>query len=378
MKFTVSKTGMYSALQDVNHAVSSASPLPALKGIYIEVTDNEMILKASDSDVSIQRRLSNDTNENLNLQVEDPGAVVIDAKYVMDIVHKIDSDMVTVEIIDGALTMFTGRSAQFKINGMKASEYPDIDFTVPGDTMTIKSDVLAQVIEETCFAASQAETRPVLTGLNLTLKDGRLTAIATDSYRLARKEIPVLSDSEFSVTIPAKSMNEVKAILLNEEDKDIQISISRAKAQFIKEGIIFQTRLLEGAYPETDRLMPREFTSVLTIPRSALISVLDRSMFIKNDNMTINRLQASAEDILISNRSQEIGEFEQSLLSEGAKFEGKDLDISFSGTYVIAAARALKGDTIQVKFSGEMKPFILVDPQDDSLVQLALPVRSFN
>ena len=119
----------------------------------------------------------------------------------------------------------------------------------------------------------------------MVLKEGKLIAVATDSYRLARKEEAIDSDLDIAVTIPAKSMNEVRSILLS-EDKDIRIALDSRKAQFITDDTVFQTRLLEGAFPETDRLIPTSFISTLTISRSSLINVLDRSMFIKNENIS--------------------------------------------------------------------------------------------
>jgi DNA polymerase-3 subunit beta len=377
MKFSIAKTEMYSALQDVNHAISSTSPA-ALKGILIEAReDNVLVLTASDNDITIRKTLNGKDKEELQLNVEEPGAVIIDAKYIMDIVHKIDADIVMVEILDGALTLFKGNQAQFRINGTKAEEYPDIDLSEPAQSFHINSLKLSEIIEATAFAASDQETRPVLTGINFTLKEKKLTAIATDSYRLARKIEPIDTDLDTAVTIPARSMNEVRSILLG-EDADIRVCLDSRKAQFMNEDTVFQTRLLEGSFPETERLVPQKFVSVLTISRSSLIGVLDRSMFIKNENMSINHLHCTEDDIIFSNRSQEIGEFEQSLVEEGASFKGEPLDISFNGGYVMAAARALKGSTIEIRFSGEMKPFILVNPDDDSMLQLTLPVRSYD
>lgn len=377
MKFSIAKTKMYAALQDVNHAISSTSPA-ALRGILIEASeDNELVLTASDNDVTIRRTLKGKDDEELQLNVEEPGSVVIDAHYIMDIVHKIDADTVKVEILDGALTSFKGNQAQFRINGTKADEYPDIDLSEPQQSFSVNELKLSALIEATAFAASDQETRPALTGIHMVLKEGKLIAVATDSYRLARKEEAIDSDLDIAVTIPAKSMNEVRSILLS-EDKDIRIALDNRKAQFITDDTVFQTRLLEGAFPETDRLIPTSFISTLTISRSSLINVLDRSMFIKNENMTINHLHCTEDDIIFSNRSQEIGEFEQSLMEEGAVFKGEPLDISFNGGYVMAAARALKGNTIEIRFAGEMKPFILINPEDDSMLQLTLPVRSYD
>lgn len=378
MNFTVSKSKLYDALLNVSHAISSSNPLPALKGIRIIASAQpSLVLTGSDSDITIQMTLNNDIDPDLKLSVAEEGGVVIDAKYILDIVHKIDSDMINVEIIDGALTMFRGINAQFRINGIRAEDYPTVDLSRPASQITFDCETLSTAIEETVFAASDKDTKPVLKGVNFILADNQLRCVATDSYRLARKTIPFPSDVTFNITVPSKSLTEVRSILLNSE-KTVGIAVSDKKIQFFNDHMVLQSRLLDGGFPDTDRLIPSEFRYQLTISRSSLISVLDRSMFIKNDNMTINRLQCSEEDIIFSNRSQEIGDFQQSLLSEGAKFEGDPLDISFSATYVMQAAKALKGDTIVIRFVGEMRPFVLTNPDDDTVIQLALPIRTYN
>ena len=378
MNFKVSKSRLYEALSSVSHAVSSNNPISSLKGIKIIATDEpSLIITGSDSDITIQYTLSNEKTEDLELMVNEPGGIVIDAKYILDIVHKIDSDYISVEIIDGALTLFKGNNAQFRINGIKTEDYPSIDLSKPATSIEFESDVLSEAIEETVFATSDKDTRPVLKGVNFVLADNKLLCIATDSFRLARKTIPFTSDASFNITVPSKSLNETRSILLS-NNKTIGIAVNDKKIQFYTDSIILQSRLLDGGFPDTERLIPSSFTCTLTIPRSSLISVLDRSMFIKNDNMIINRLQCSEEDVIFSNRSQEIGDFTQSLISEGAKFEGEALDVSFSATYVMQAAKALKGDTVVFKFVGTMRPFILIDPEDDSILQLTLPIRTYN
>lgn len=380
MNFSISKNKFYDSLQDVSHAISSTTPLPALKGIKMQVTqDNVMVLTASDNDITIQKTLSNESDEDLNLQVNEEGSIVIESKYLLDIVHKIDSDIVKIELIDGAFTMFKGNNAEFRINGMKASEYPTIDLSKPVDEMTLPVKTLIEIIEQTSFATSTSEQRAILTGVNFSLKQNKLQCCGTDSYRLARKIIDFESDKEVDFTIPAKSLAQVKSILLLDETASITMNYNEKKCQFTANGIVLQTRLLEGNFPEADRLIsPLVFNRTLTVDRSLLISVIDRGMFIKNDNMSINRLQCSEDEILISNKSQEIGDFKQNLSLDGATYEGEPLDISFSSIYVLQAARALKGNTICIKFAGEMKPFILTNPDDDSILQLSLPIRTYN
>lgn len=131
MNFKISKRVFYSALNTVSRAISSNSPLPALSGIKIEVNQDSIILTGSDSDISIQTTLSGNEEET-NLIVKETGSIVIEAKYILEIVRKIDADEIELEIVDGSLTKISGMSAEFRINGMRALDYPAIDFTRPG------------------------------------------------------------------------------------------------------------------------------------------------------------------------------------------------------------------------------------------------------
>ncbi len=373
MNFTVSKTELSNALQNVSHAISSNSPQPSLRGIKIDAYNDMLQMTGSDADVSIFYTMKKDEKNNLNIVEE--GSILVESRYLNEIVKKIDADTIHVEIIDGALTRFSGSLAQFKINGMRPDDYPAIDFTKPASSIKINAADLNLIIDQTVFATSAKETRPVLTGVNIKMADHNLVFTATDSYRLAKKTIPFDSEETFNVTIPAKSLNEVRTTMLGNDKEEIEIAVSDKKAQFISDNMILQTRLLDGSYPETDRLIPKEFSYALRINRYDLIRAIDRTSFIKNENMTINRLQLSADEVIITNKNQEIGESQESL---AAVFEGEPLDISFAGNYVMDAAKALKGENILISFTGDMKPFILSNPDDDSVIQLVLPVRTYN
>lgn len=380
MKFEISKSNFYEALQDCSLAITPNSPLPALNGIKILVKQDEVELTASDGDISIQKVLSVKDDENLHLIIEEEGCVVIESKYILDMIKNMDSDIVHIEIIDGALTSFKGDNAQYRINGMRAEDYPSIDFSKPVNEITIPASTLSDIIDETGFAVSAKENRAVLRGIHFQLHDNRLECSATDSYRLAKKSIDFNSSLNLSFTIPLSSLTKARSIFFKDTNEDITMYQNDKKIQFSKGRNILQSRLLEGNFPDTNRLMPRaeDLTRKLTIKRSSFINVLERSLFIKTDNQIVNRLQCSDEDIIFSNRSQEIGDFKESLAVTGAKYEGEPLDISFNGYYLYQAVKALKGENVCIQFCGQMKPFIAVNPDDDSLIQLALPVRTYN
>ncbi len=376
MNFKISKTKFYNALQVVSRAISPNSPVPSLCGVLIEASTDGIKLTGSDGDISISMTLSNTNDEDLNLTVLEEGSVVIDSRYILTIASKLNSDDIHVEIIDGTLTRFSSLKTEYKINGYKASDYPSIDFNEPQTNFSIQSSDLSEIIESTAFATSVKETRPVLTGVNIQSTGSQIIATATDSYRLAKKTYDLVADN-FNVTIPAKTLNEAKSIY-GSENEEVKISLDTKKVQFNNGTILMQSRLLEGGFPETERLIPKEFTYTLVINRQDLISAIDRNMFMKTEKMTINRLQINnKDDISLTNKSQEIGEYNDTL--NAVSYEGEPLDISFSGNYVMDAAKALNTVNVKIQFTGSMRPFILTnDSEDTSILQLVLPVRTYN
>ena len=376
MNFKINKTKLYNALMIVSRAVSANSPVPTLSGIKVEASKDGLKLTGSDSDISIEMNLSNSIDEELGLFILEEGSIVIDSKYLVDIVKKMDADEIQVEIIDGTLTRFVGNKVEFKINGYRSSDYPQIDFSKPETNIQLKAGLLASMIEETAFATSSKETRPVLMGVNLHSDGKQLNVTATDSYRLAKKVVPLESDP-FNITVPSKSLNEVKSIF-NEAEKEIDINLSEKKIQFKSDNILLQSRLLDGGYPETERLIPKGFNYDMVINRHALMNAIDRTSFIKTDNMSIIRLLINdKDDITITNKSQEIGEFREDM--NAISYKGEPLDISFSGNYVMDACRSLKSENVKIKFTGDMKPFILTkEENEEDLIQLVLPVRTYN
>ena len=373
MKISISKNKFYSTLQTISKAVSSISPQPSLRGIKIEVTNEQLIVTGSDADISIREVIL--PNEDNHLNILEEGAILIDVKYLLEVVRKIDAEDLEIEIIDGNFVRFFGGHAQFKINGMDPNNYTKINFNPLDKSFSISSGDLSEIINQTIFAVSNKDTRPVLTGVNFKARENMLYCTATNSYRLSKKIYPLPLDFEFELTVPSKILNEMKSYLAIETDKEVIIGIDDRQIQFIVDDITFQSRLLEGSYPETDKLIPKDFSSTLLINKNDLLRATDRTLFIKTDNLINNRLQCSKDEIILSNRNQEIGEVEEPLVGT---YEGDDLDICYSANYIIDALRVLKSNEVKISFTSQLKPFIITDPDDDSVIELVLPLRTYN
>ena len=373
MNFKISKKAFYNSLSTVSRSISSNSPIPALTGIKIEVTNESIIIVGSNSDVSIQRTLLCEDSSN-NIIIIETGSIVIEARYILEIVRKIDSNDITVNIVDGCLTKISGNNAKFEINGIKAIDYPSLDFSKPVKQFEIDSDLLLKVINQTTFAASDKETRPVLTGVNFRAYNNSIECISTDSYRLAKKIINIGKELDFNITIPSKSLNEISKII--DKECSILVCVSDKKAQFWIDNTLIQTRLIDGFYPETSRLIPVSFESEMTVDSRDLLNAIDRASFIKNDGISIIKISINDKNCIVSTKSQEVGSSTEEL--SFITFSGNPIELSFSGRYVYDAIKSLNTPNITLYFSGVMKPFIIKTNNDDSILQLVLPVRTYN
>ena len=372
MNFKVSKKEFLDALTLSARAISNTTPLPSLCGIKILVTENSLILISSDSNISIKTCINN--NNSSALIINEPGEIVIDAKYLLEIVRKIDSDFINVEIIDGTLVKIFGGNSEFKINGINANEYPEINFDVLNNNpFKLETTLFNQIIDETAFACSDSETRPVLTGVNLKAHNKKLFANATDSYRLATKTIDIDVDLNFDITIPAKYLNDIYHSIASE--KEVTICITNQKISFIFGNSIIDTRLLDDAFPDTSRLLPTDFTNELLVNSKELVNAIDRSSFIKSDGKNIIKMNINDSRIELTSSNQIGSSYE---IVPVISFNGSQLEISCSGKYLIDAIKAIASEDVTIKFSGDLKPMIVKDPKSDNLIQLISPVRTYH
>lgn len=371
MKFNISKREFLNALQIVSRAIASFSSLPIYSGIKIQVFEDHILFIGSDSHISIQTKVN--AQEGI-LSIEETGQIVIESRYILEVVRKIESDTIDVLLVDNYLMKISGNSSKFNINGIDALDYPAIDFSRPERHFTMNASLLNSIISQTAFATSDKELKPVLNGVNFKFGEGELICVGTDSYRLARKQIHLQNPLDYNITIPTKSLSEVYKTIENEES--IEVAISKNKAQFILENTIIQTRLIDGTYPDTDRLIPESFSYSLKVDAKEILSAIDRASFIKSDGISIIRFKLSSSECSISTRSTEVGSSFEVL--QNATFTGDDFEINCNGKYVSDALKALGNTFVEFQFVGNMKPFIITAEGQNDVIQLVLPVKTYN
>ncbi|WP_304652800.1 DNA polymerase III subunit beta [uncultured Ligilactobacillus sp.] len=378
MKFTVHRTAFIQYLNDVQRAISSKAALEILSGIKLDLSEDGLTMTGSNSDISIETVISI-ADENAALNIEKAGSVVLPARFFNEIVKKLPEDSLSVEVNDRFQATIRSGSAEFIINGLDPDDYPHLPEIDSREQLTLPGDVLKQVINQTVIAASKQETRPILTGIHLAIKDGQLLAVATDSHRLSQRKLSLNGDSaaDYDIIVPGQSMNEL-AKMLGDLSEDIEIQISENQILFILGNTSFYSRLLEGNYPDTERLIPQNSTTTLEINAPAFLRAIERASLLshegRNNVVKLSMQSGTAQATLYSN-SPEVGNVEEELTFN--KLEGNDLDISFNPDYMKDALRSFGQSEVTLNFTMPLRPFTLVPSEaQGEFIQLITPVRT--
>ncbi len=377
MKFEIMRHRLIDGLNDVMKAISSKTTIPILTGIKIEVTEEGLRLTGSDSDITIQTLIKVEENGEQIIRVIEEGSIVVQARMFNEIVRKLPTNDVEIEVNEQFKTHICSGKSEFHINGFDASEYPLLPEIQDDRQFSIPADLLKSIVRETVFAISTSESRPILTGVHWQVKKGELICVATDSHRLARRKTTLeqMPEGEYSVVIPGRSLNELSKII-GDSSVPVHIVMTNQQVLFKTSNVSFYSRLIEGTYPDTSRLIPNEFNTNVTIDGKALFQAIDRaSLLAREERNNIVRFTSLEGNVVeISSSSAEIGQVEEEI--QTTLVDGEELKISFSAKYMMDALKAVGGQDVMVKFTGSMRPFIINSVHDDAVLQLIVPVRT--
>lgn len=383
MKFTINRPAFIKYLTDVQRAISSRTTIPILTGVKITADKQGLMLSGSDSDISIEIfiPISDDSNQ---LEVQEEGGIVLPARIFSEIVKKMSDEKLTIEVGENLQTKITSANAFFTINSINVENYPYFPVIDSNEVITLPTNLFKQVIQHTVIATSTQESRPILTGVNITIENGTLKTVATDSHRLSQRIIPItmpenLKENSYKVIIPGKSLVELSRIV---EDQDtIEMMVTENQVLFKAENLYFYSRLLEGYYPDTNRLIPTNSTTQLVMSASELLQATDRSSLLSHEGKNnVIKLTISPDSVELSGNSPEIGTVEEDLNYEDAT--GDPLVISFNPDYLKDALRTFGHQNVTISFTSAIRPFTVVPTENNTnieqaFIQLITPVRTY-
>ena len=363
MKLQVTQEHLNQALASVSRVANSRNTLPILANVLIKTIDNRLSLSATNLDIAIVHYIGAKINE--------AGAITVPARLMQDFVNSLPSGVIELELTDTKLKVKTDQYDSV-INGIVADDFPVMPTINESSSWTIPAQELKKGLQQVVFAASNDETRQVLTGIYIHNNNGKLFIAATDSYRLAEKEIGNSKD-KVSILVPATAMQDLLRIL-GDFEGEVTVNHDGQQVLFRVGDIELTARLVEGQYPDYQKLIPSDFTSSITLKRSDIVNVTKvSSLFARESAGSVTiELDDKTSTLNIRSVASQIGE-------NTAKAEGKvngSGSITLNSRYLLDALQVLSGEEVFFGFNGKLEPTILKDPKDNSYRHIIMPLKS--
>ena len=363
MKLQVTQEHLNQALASVSRVANSRNTLPILANVLIKTIDNRLSLSATNLDIAIVHYIGAKINE--------AGAITVPARLMQDFVNSLPSGVIELELTDTKLKVKTDQYDSV-INGIVADDFPVMPTINESSSWMIPAQELKKGLQQVVFAASNDETRQVLTGIYIHNNNGKLFIAATDSYRLAEKEIGNSKD-RVSILVPATAMQDLLRIL-GDFEGEVTVNHDGQQVLFRVGDIELTARLVEGQYPDYQKLIPSDFTSSITLKRSDIVNVTKvSSLFARESAGSVTiELDDKTSTLNIRSVASQIGE-------NTAKAEGKvngSGSITLNSRYLLDALQVLSGEEVFFGFNGKLEPTILKDPKDNSYRHIIMPLKS--
>ena len=365
MKFVSNKERLIDAIQVVQRAVSLKNPLPILSGIKFETIDSRVSLTATDLDIGIRC--------SFPAEILEPGAAVLPAKYIGDLVRRLPDLPVFFELDrdTGGVTVRYGQS-EAVINGFPAEEFPEFPIPESEINFGVTEAVLKEVIKQVVYAAGTDENRPIYTGVFFEINGGFAQVVATDTHRLAWRRLPLdnCENIDINFLIPGKTLNELSKII-SEADRPVKVTVAETRALFATDDICLISRLIDGKFPNYRHVIPGEHIAKVRLRTRDLAEATERASFLARDGSPVVKLDIGENSLVVSINT-EAGRVREEM---PIHLEGEPVQIAFNARYLGDVLKVIGSEEMIMEFTGPLSPGIVRPAGDKEYFSLILPVR---
>lgn len=363
MKLQVTQENLNKAVSSVSRVANTRNTLPILSNIMLKTIGSRLAISATNLDIAITHYIGS--------KVAEKGSITVPARLMQDFISSLPSGVIELDLDEYKLHITTD---QYKsvINGVSAEEFPVMPTIENGSSWTISAPLLKKGLQQVLIAASSDEARPVLTGVYLHAHEGSLYMVATDSYRLAEKQLHKTA-IETKLLIPATAMHDLLRLIGDNTD-DVEVVHDDQQVLFKVGEAELVARLIEGNYPDYRKLIPADFTNRAKIKRSELVNITKVSSLFARESagsVTIH-MDAEAKQVSIRSVASQLGE---NTASAPAEITGEG-DITLNSRYILDALGVLSGDEIELCFNGKLEPCVIREVQASDYTHVIMPLKS--
>jgi DNA polymerase-3 subunit beta len=363
MKLQVTQENLNKALGTVARVANTRGTLPVLANVLIKTVNNRLSIAATNLDIAI--------THYIGAKVSEDGAITVPARLMQDFVNSLPSGVIDLDLDEYKLNIATDQY-QSMINGVSAEEFPIMPAIENGKSWMVSGALLKRSLQQVVMAASSDEARPVLTGVLVHTTDGKLFMAATDSYRLAEKELGENAE-EVELLIPGSAMQDLLRILSDYEG-DVSVTNDDQQVLFRVGDVELVTRLIEGKYPDYRKLIPQQFAVTANLKRADFLNVTKVSSLFARESagsITIN-VDETTQHLSIRSVASQLGE---NTATADAKVTGTGV-ITLNSRYLLDALHALSGDDVVFSFNGKLEPTVIRDPSTEDYTHIIMPLKS--
>ncbi|MCQ2440802.1 MAG: DNA polymerase III subunit beta [Clostridia bacterium] len=366
MKFSVERASLLDAVSKLQRIVGSKTSLPVLEGILISAEQGKLTLISYNLEMGLKKEIY--------ANCEKKGDIVINARILSDILRRMNGIQVEIESDERLMCHIKSGEAVFDIMGMSANDFPEMPSVAEGKKINLDGDILCNMVKGTIFAVAQVEgTRPILTGINVTIKRGVMQFVAIDGYRLAIRRQKVNINEDFSFILSGKAINEAVK-LIGEENKNIEIIVGQRLISFNIDGYKFISRLLEGEFVNFEKIIPSEYKQSVNINSHDITDTIERVSLLISDTFSTPVRCIFSEDKLVLSSATSMGRATENF---EIKLSGEPFEIGLNSRYLLEALKACDQGEINFKFNGSNAGVILTsaDEKNKDFLYLIMPMR---
>ena len=370
MHIVCTKENLLKGFQAVSKAVASKAILPILTNVLFETTeDNKLKLSATDLEIGVEAFVET--------QVLTHGRITIPARALQDIVSKLPNSDVELLVNESQTeTSLKCSKSKFNIKCLAADDFPQLPQIDKNSSVFINAEMLSTGVRKTIFAASTDATKNILNGVKIFLADGRLEMAATDGYRLAVKKLNIETNAEqgFSVIVPSRALNELVRLLGSSKDETVVVSQLSNQLVFAIDDKILSTRLIEGNYPDYNRIIPSNLDKEIFFDRAGFLNTVDRVAAISSvDKVNIVKMEVKSGEVNLSSSTPEYGQSSESIENE---YQGDSFDINFNARFLMDALKNFDEEKVRLHLGGSLSPALIKNLDDELYFCMIMPIRS--
>lgn len=364
MKISIARGELLDALSVVSKGLSSRTTLPILSGIHMSTRGDVVVFQATDLEVSIRT--------SCKARIEQPGQTVVPGKLLTDVVRSLPEAAVTIDTTTAGTAFVQCGQSSFSMKTLAPEDYPRFPEVSAGETISLPSDLFSKVVQQVSRSVSRDETRPILTGILVVVEDQTLRMVATDSYRLCIRQVPVEGLSgEMDLVVPGKAMEDVSKLIGGNET--LSLGVAENQVIFTFGATTFISRRIEGSFPNYRQLLPKEHTTRAVIDRGELLDAVKRvSLMAQHSTPLRVKISATNHTLTLSAATQDVGDASEDI---HVTPDGEDVEIAFNHTYLLDGVSVAEGDTVALEVTSPLKPGVLKPAKGDGFTYLLMPVR---